>query len=315
MATTTGEPRLRRVLVTGAAGRLGRDVVAHFAASGVAITALDRVGAEGPGIDRVVAGRADDVAAVRQALVDAEAVVHLAALPSPHHGTAEEVFCGNTAATFTVLEQAAIAGVRRAVIASSYSITGLPFALRTRHPAYVPVDEQIPLQIEDPYGLGKQVDELIAAMMWWRHGLSVVALRFPFLGRLERELPERAHHIAEDPSFAASELWTYLDTRDAAAACAAALERAPAGCHVIGLAAPETLAPYPTATLLEAFHPDVPRRAPLLGRVAAIDTSRAAALLGWSASHLLAVEALEYPSRPSKARPDDGGPAVIEDHE
>lgn len=37
------------------------------------------------------------------------------------------------------------------------------------------MDEKLPLQIEDPYGLSKQVDEATALMMPRRHGLTLVA--------------------------------------------------------------------------------------------------------------------------------------------
>ena len=55
------------------------------------------------------------------------------------------------------------------------------------------------------------------------------------------------------------------------------------GAHALYLAAPETLSPYPTEDLLDRYLPDVPRRAPLPGRRVPIDTSAAAALLGFTA--------------------------------
>jgi nucleoside-diphosphate-sugar epimerase len=279
-----------RVLVTGAAGLLGRRVVAALQARGIAVTALELAPHEDLPVDRLVIGNAGDVDVVRRALEGVDGIVHLAAIPGPFHALPEHVFCGNTAATFTVLEQGAQAGVRRAVIASSYAITGLPFARATRQPAYLPLDEDIPLQIEDPYALSKQVDELVAQSMWWQHGLSVVALRFPFLGEMEEGLPKRAARIAADPAFAAREVWAYLDTRDAASACALALTAAPPGCHVVGLAAPDTLAPYPTAQLLDAYYPTVPRRTAFEGRAVPIDVRKARSLLGWTPEHLWATE-------------------------
>jgi nucleoside-diphosphate-sugar epimerase len=281
---------MRHVLVTGAAGQLGREVVALLAARGIAVTALELREPLDLPVARVVVGSASDVDAVRDALAGADAVIHLAALREPSLGTAEEVFVGNTSATFTVLEQAARAGVRRAVIASSYALIGLPFATRVRHPAYLPIDELVTPQIEDPYALSKQVDELAGQMMWWRHGLSVCALRFPFLGGLDTELPERARAITHDLALGATEMWTYLETRDGATACLAGLTEPPPGFHVVGLAAPETLVPYPTDELLDVFHPDVPRRTAFPGRAAAIDTSRAKALLNWAPAHLWTTE-------------------------
>jgi nucleoside-diphosphate-sugar epimerase len=281
----------RHVLVTGAAGLLGRDVLAELRRAGVSVTALELHDPGDLAADRVVVGSAADVETVRDALAGVDAIVHLAAIRAPTLGTAEAVFLGNVSATFTVLEQGGQAGVRRAVIASSYSITGLPWAPGVRHPAYLPIDERLPLQIEDPYGLSKQVDELVAGMLWWRHGLSVVALRFPFLGRMEAELAERAAGIAADPGgFAARELWTYLDTRDAARATVLGLTEPPPGCHVVAIAAPNTLAPYPTEQLLDVYHPAVPRRTPFPGRAAPVDLARARGLLGWEPEHLWAGE-------------------------
>jgi nucleoside-diphosphate-sugar epimerase len=215
-------------------------------------------------------------------------------------GTAEAVFCGNTTGTFTVLEQAGRAGIRRAVISSSYSVLGLTFAATMRHPAYLPIDEQVPLQVEDPYALSKQVDELSADLMWKRHGMTVVALRLPFLGGIADTIRARAERIAIDPGFstAAREFWTYLETRDAARACVLGLTEPPPGCHVISVAAPNTLAPYPTEQLLAAYHPGVPRRATFPGRTAPFDLSRVRDLLRFSAEILWETEERDFdPSR------------------
>jgi nucleoside-diphosphate-sugar epimerase len=275
-----------RVLVTGAAGRLGSAVLAEAARRGRATNALDRRAPDEPAGARVVIGEAADVEAVREALDGVEGVIHLAAIPSPLLASAEEVFCNNSAATFTVLEQAAAAGVRRCVLASSYSATGLPYSPRRLHPAYVPIDEELPLQVEDPYALSKQVDELTAAMMWYRHGLSSVALRLPFLGRLEDEIPRRAEQVRADPGPLSTELWMYLDVQDAARACLDALQHAPEGAHVVGLAAPETLASEATLELLERYHPGVRVRAPLPGRSAPINLWRARAWFGFHAERI-----------------------------
>ncbi len=284
---------LKRVLVTGAGGRLGRHVLAVCADVGIATKALALAQDLTPAIaaDEVVIGDAGDPLVVSNAVVDVDAVIHLAAIPSPAGGTAEQVFVGNTRATFTVLEQAARAGVRRAVIASSHSATGMPFAPTKRLPAYLPVDEYLPLQVEDPYGLSKHVDELTAAMMWWRHSLSVVAVRFPFLGDVDDRLPRRAEQFAADPAAGAAELWGYLDYRDAAEVCVAALTPRRPGCHVVTVAAPTTLAPYPTEQLLDAFLPHVPRRTRFEGRTAPFDVTRAQELFGFEPRHIWPVGA------------------------
>lgn len=277
---------MRRALVTGAAGRLGSHVVALFTSRDIAVTALVLRDTDEVPADRVVVGDARDVTIVQKALQDVDVVVHLAALPSPAAGTPEGVFCGNTAATFTVLEQAGRAGVRRAVIASSQAISGLPFGPRVRYPAYLPIDEALPLQIADPYALSKATDEATAAMMWWRHGLSVCALRFPFLGDMETTLPARARQLDADPAAGVPELWSYLDLRDAARTCLLAAQHPPDASTVVVVAAPRTLVRYPTEQLLDRFLPAVPRRRRFPGNAVPVDLRLARSLLGFEAEYV-----------------------------
>lgn len=288
----------RHVLVTGAAGLLGRAVVGHLRGLGVGVTAMryHRDGSAAVEAERVVVGNMTDAAFVRDAVQGADAVVHCAALKAPMMGTPEEVFCGNVTGTFTVLEQAGQAGIRRAVISSSYSVLGLTFSPEMRHPAYLPIDEQTPLQVEDPYAHSKQVDELTAELMWKRHGMTVVALRLPFLGGIDDTIRSRAEQVAIDPGFAnaAREFWSYLEVRDAARACVQALTEPPAGCHVISVAAPNTLAPYPTEQLLSAYHPEVPRRLLFPGRTAPFDLTRSRELIGFGAEILWETDEREF---------------------
>src|SRR5947209_2806396 len=109
------------VLVTGAGGRLGREVVAQLAARGTGVS-----------------GR-------------------------------------NTLATYCVLDAACEVGVHSAVIASSIAATGLSFSPHHAHPAWLPIDVDLPTQAADPYGLSKVTDEQTAAMMSRRSGLTVSA--------------------------------------------------------------------------------------------------------------------------------------------
>jgi nucleoside-diphosphate-sugar epimerase len=290
-----GPPAPRRVLVTGAAGLIGRAVVGELAVRDVAVTALTL---EDPGdlpVDRIVVGDAADPATVRDGLDGVDAVVHLAARPSPNHGTAIEVFSGNTGATFNVLEEAGRAGVRRAVIASSYSILGLPWAARRKHPAFLPLDETSPPQIEDPYGLSKLVDETTARVMSDRHGMDIVALRFPFIANTERRVARLVQTI-DDPGSAAADCWTYLDVRDAATATWLSLTAPLSGFHAVFVAAPQILAPYPTEDLIAAYHPTSTLRRPIPGREVPIDLTAARRLLGFSAQHVVDLDIRPLPA-------------------
>ena len=268
------------VLVTGAAGRIGRAVLAHLAESGIGATALVLADPGDLAARHVVVGDAADPATVRKALEGTDAVIHLAAIPTPERNTPQEVFGTNTMTTLTVLEEAGTAGIRHATVASSYGVTGLPWSVTPVHPPYLPVDEAMPSQVSDPYGLSKQTDELIAQMAARRHGMSVVCLRYPFVGDQQR-LADRARQLRANPALGATELWTYLDVRDAARAALLALAVPAPGAHAVHLCAPDTLSPEPTSELIARFHPDVELRTPISGRQAAINTAAAEKLLGF----------------------------------
>ena len=258
--------RLMRIVVTGAGGNVGRHVVAELASRGHEVAAVDRVDRPADLAATVrswTVGDVGDPALMAGVMASArpDALVHLAAIPRPSLGTPLEVFATNTQATFVALETAGDAGVGRVAIASSTSALGMVFARRPVSPLYVPVDEAHPFVGSDPYALSKQVDEATAATMQRRHGYQVVALRISNTSPMPDQI-ERAALAARDPGEFASQLWAYLDARDAARAFALAVERDLPGCHVINVMAPDTISPEPTADLLARFHPtSVIRRA------------------------------------------------------
>lgn len=279
---STGVPA--RVLVTGAAGEIGTATTAYLADCGIAVTALSLAGPFPPEADRVVTGDATSPADLAAALEGVDAIVHLAAIPHPTLGTPYNVYRTNVTATFNVLAEGGERGVRRAVIASSINAFGVPMNRHRVMPAYFPLDEDIPVDIEDAYSLSKFSDEATSRMVWRRWGMDVVAFRFPLV-KEEPVLRQTAQRYRHDPGRAVREGWSYLDTRDAARAIHLALTVPLHGPHVIGVSASDTLMDGPTAELLAEHAPGVPIRRPIDGRGSAIDTTRASELLGFHPRH------------------------------
>ncbi|WP_336490772.1 NAD-dependent epimerase/dehydratase family protein [Methylobacterium nigriterrae] len=99
-----------KVLITGAAGRMGRTLQQHW--QGRAVVGLDRIGAD-LAVDLL---QGPDVCA--SAFAGIETVVHLAADPDPG-SPFERGGYGNTLATLTVVAACLRADVRRLIFASS----------------------------------------------------------------------------------------------------------------------------------------------------------------------------------------------------
>jgi nucleoside-diphosphate-sugar epimerase len=269
------------VLVTGAAGRIGRATTELLMNRGIRVTALTIQHDQPIRADRVLVGDATDPAAVAEALEGVDAVVHLAAIPHRDAGKPYDVYRTNVTSTFNVLSQAGEHGIRRAVIASSINAFGVPMNHHDVAPAYFPIDEQIPADIDDWYSLSKQSDELTAQMVARRWGVDVAALRFPIVESAAALL--RTSALAElDPATRMREGWSYLDLRDAAEVIYRSLIAEWTGAVVVGLSAADTLMARPTAELLRQYAPGVELHGQLAGRDPLIDTSRARDILGFT---------------------------------
>jgi nucleoside-diphosphate-sugar epimerase len=147
-------------------------------------------------------------------------------------------------------------------------------------PAYFPIDEEIPVDIDDWYSLSKQSDELTARMVARHWGVDVAALRFPLVDTAASLLRIRGF-VEGDPAIRMREGWAYLDLRDAAEAIYRSLVAEWTGAVVVGLSAADTLMARPTAELVREFAPAVEVRGELTGRQSLIDTTRARDILGF----------------------------------
>jgi nucleoside-diphosphate-sugar epimerase len=287
-----------RVLVTGAAGRIGRVATAHLAGLGAAVTAMSLDGAAVDGADRVVAGDARSPEDVALALEGADAVVHLAALAHRDIAPAFDVYSTNVVSTFAVLTQAAERGVRRAVVAGSINRYGLPQGVdRERLPAYFPLDTDIPADVSDWYSLSKLNDENTSRMVWRRWGMDVVTLRLPHTNT-RAELERVSAECTVDPRPTLTEGWSYLDVRDAAVAIERGLTADVRGAPAFYLAAPTTIVPYRTDDLLDRYAPGVLRTRAFAGREVPIDLTSAERLIGFRAQHELDLPTLDLPDLP-----------------
>ncbi|GAA1273842.1 NAD(P)-dependent oxidoreductase [Pseudonocardia aurantiaca] len=270
------------VLVTGAAGVIGRVVVLVLAGAGMRVVAADRVESGAGG--RVLVGDMCDARFVAECLDGVDAVVHLAAIPAPGQAPEEVTLAHNVQSAYLVLDGAGRAGLRTAVAASSASAYGYAWAERDLSPPYAPIDEAQPCVPIDSYGLSKVMTEEVGAFATRRWGIPTTLLRFPFVGDGER-LANRLAQVRDDVGGGRSELWTWLDTRDAARAVLAVLTSGLTGHHVLNIAAPDSSTWEPAAALMAKYHPETSIRGPLEPDASLFDTTLARDLLGFVPAH------------------------------
>jgi len=163
-----------KVAVTGAAGRVGSVLNVRLDRSRFELLMLDQkpVLPTHPR-DRVLLLDLQDRDATVAALADAEAIVHLAAIP--HEAAFDELVDVNLRATRHVYEAARLGSARRVVFASTVHVSGFqPWGHRTS-----PADPPRP---DTYYGLSKLFGEGLGRLYVDRFGLEVINLRIAAFG-------------------------------------------------------------------------------------------------------------------------------------
>lgn len=164
-----------KVVVTGAGGFVGRQLVQRLLARGDSVTGIDSAAGGIPAGARAVAGDLADPA-VRGAALDqgCDALVHLATVPG---GAAEADPAAsrriNIDAMYDLLEEVAAAGTcPRVVYASSIAVLG-------EHLPRGGVDDSTPLSPQLIYGGHKAMMEVACAMLSNRGAIDAVSVRLP----------------------------------------------------------------------------------------------------------------------------------------
>ena len=272
------------IVVTGAAGRLGRRVVELLVGQDREVLATDQAPADDLPAEfvRCDLGNAD---AVHDVLSGAEAVVHMGAIPGPQRAEPRAIFANNTPADFNVMMSAAELGLRRVVYSSSAFGMGWAHDGNAFVPRYLPLDEEHPMMPFEPYGLTKQVGEDIGRMIARNSDTTVVSLRFTnvALPEVQAEFPWPAP-TPENPLTLV--MWAYADARDVAEAHALALDAEIEEYEAFMLAQPSSRFTEPTIDIVRTnFGDNVEIRDGLDGTASVISTAKAQRMLGWQPRH------------------------------
>ena len=170
-----------RVLITGAAGKVGTTLVKALH-DRYELYGLDR--APMPHLARATVGDVADYEVVRQASEGMDAIIHLAGMSYVW----EEVLHDNLIGTYNVFEAARQNRVRRLAYASRAGLLG-PYPKAVQRTV-----DMLP-RPESLYSLSKVFGEGLGYMYASQYGLEVVAVRIGNF-RLERDQPEHPHHLS-----------------------------------------------------------------------------------------------------------------------
>lgn len=157
----------RRVLLTGAAGRVGT-AFREYAGDRYDLVCFDRVAM--PGVPGAIVGDLNDPAALDRAAAGCDAIVHLGGRANPADFLSR-ILPPNVTGLYQVFEAAVRAKVRRVVVASSVQVeTGYPKGTR--------ISVEMAPRPSNTYAASKVFAENVGRVYARRHRLSVVAVRF-----------------------------------------------------------------------------------------------------------------------------------------
>lgn len=274
---------MKRVVVTGGSGKVGRACVNDLLEHGYAVVNVDIAPPREQNcpftqIDLTDLGQVmEALSGIHDRYSGVDAVVHLAAIPAPGLRANATIFKNNSLSTYNIFSAARILGIKDIVMASSETVLGLPF---DTPPPYVPVDEDYPGRPETSYALSKLLEENMAQQFCrWQPDMKIIALRFSNV--------MEPHDYARFPSFDADarlrkwNLWAYIDARDAAQAIRKSLEYAPRGFDVFIIANADSVMTRPNAELLAEVFPNVPVKREFAPNETLLSIEKARRILGY----------------------------------
>ncbi len=167
--TSVAPPRFERLLLTGAAGGLGRVLRPRLKrlCRVLRISDIAAMDAAGAG-EEVVVAPLQDGAAVAALVEGCEAIVHLGGVSV--EGPFEPILQANIVGVWNLYEAARRHGTKRIVFASSNHVTGF----YRQDEVVSPLD---PLRPDGHYGLSKAFGENLSRFYFDRYGLETVSLR------------------------------------------------------------------------------------------------------------------------------------------
>jgi nucleoside-diphosphate-sugar epimerase len=285
---STSPSAAKRVLVTGGTGKLGQACVADLQAHGYDVFVVDIVAPE-KGIPHIIADLSDfgqtlDALSSTGIEIHAgvgpqafDAIVHLAAFPTPRQYPDAHLFQNNLMGTYNIFEAARRLGIHNVIWASSETTLGEPFE---NDAPYAPVDEDYPLRAKSAYALAKVLMEDMARQFCYQTpALKLVGLRFSNVMQPADYAKFPAYN--DDPEERKWNMWAYIDARDGSQAIRKAIEWEATGMHPFIIANADTVMTTSSTELMAKTFPSVPVKKGLGEHETLLSIEKARRVLGY----------------------------------
>ena len=185
MTRAFDQPPALRVLITGAAGNIGRTLRTQLQRR-YALLRLTDIAPQAPAGagEEVATVDIRDLAAVERSMEGIDCVVHLAGMPE--EDAWEKILPLNIEGCYHVFEAARRQGVRRLVFASSNHAIGF-------HRRETFIDTEVETRPDGRYGVSKVFGEALGRMYADKYGMSVACLRIGSFRASDR--PSESRHL------------------------------------------------------------------------------------------------------------------------
>lgn len=269
-----------KIVVTGAAGKIGRWTVRTLLNAGHEVKASDRLLREESASTDFVQAELRDYGQVCQLLKGSEAVVHLGNIPTDVRNTPQAIFENNMLVNFNVLEACKDFDIPKLVWASSETVLGYPFI--PEELSYLPVDEEHPTRVKSSYAMAKLLTEHLTGMYHNLTKRQIVILRFANIYEPDeyQKIPTM-HWNEQQKELQKKNGWAYCDVRDAARACLLAVEKNDLGNQIFHITAPDTIMPDLSQDLVKRYFPNVPLKRDFQGHETLMAIDKARNILGY----------------------------------
>jgi nucleoside-diphosphate-sugar epimerase len=269
-----------KIALTGSSGGVGRAIVAQALADGHSLVSIDRVEPTEPvqGDQRFVLADMSEYDKLAEAFAGCDAVIHMAAIPSPGRHPDHVVHNNNVVGSYNALRAATEQGIMKICQASSVNAIGHSYSRDPRYD-YFPIDEEHPNYSEEPYSLSKWICEQQADAFARRYDdVRIASMRFHWV------VPERAtaaERFTVDSDRRSHHLFAYTRFDAAADACLKSLDAPFKGHEVFYIVAPDTTVEMPSREVAATYFPNIPIKGEFSGNSSFFNSAKAERLLGW----------------------------------